>query len=200
VKPEYNELLKGHTTWTERYNDVIINLSFHGYIPPSERYGISDYGRGTWCYYLILDERMFSKEDWKKLCFKPKKTEYGLNYDYHRFPDVDFHCGITFYEVKKQYDHGTDKDYKIVKAGCDYNHLCDQEQGYSDTYESVLYDAKHSVDKLLEKFTNVKMRCKYSGKWDEHDMFYKAKNGFMVHKSYQEKLKQDNWDAWLPAT
>lgn len=200
MQPTYEELLNANSRWRSVYKDISIELSFHGYIPPKDREpSMFGYGEGTWCYYLILDQRMFYPKDWKKLFFTPKKTEYGLDYNYYRFPDVDFHGGITFYETDKHYDHKTGKYYSTVKAGCDYNHLWDSERGYPDSYNSVLFDAKRSARLLREKFPNVKMRCKYSGIWDVPDMFYEAKNGSMVHKSCQEKLVENKWDSWLPA-
>lgn len=200
TKPTYEQALKSTMQWRSEHNGVNILLSFHGYIDPKERQekGYDSYGHGIWCYYLLLDERMFEKSDWKKLCFKPKKTEYGLNYDYHRFPDVNFHGGITFYEVDEHYDHKTSKTFKSVKAGCDYNHLWDHEGGYSDNYDSVLYDAQRSVFRLLKQFPNINRCCKYSGIWDKSDNFYVAKNETLVHVSQIQKLKADNWETWLP--
>lgn len=198
MQPTYEELLKANSRWHSEHNNVGIELSFHGYVPPEERSGYS-YGHGTWCYYLILDERMFYPKDWKHICLKGEKGEYGIDYNYYRFPDIDFHGGITFYEVTKHYDHKTGKDYRIVKAGCDYNHLWDGEAGYPDYYDTVLFDAKHSVKRLLETYPNVKLRCKYSGLWDVPDMFYKAKNDSMIHKSCQDKIVEHGWNNWLPA-
>jgi len=197
TKPTYEEMLSGNTRWRSEHEGVGIELSFHGYLPREKR-EYYDYGHGTWCYYLILDERMFYPKDWKKLCLKATKGKYGLDYNYYRFPEVEFHCGITFYEVNKHYDHKTGEDYRTVKAGCDYNHLWDKEAGYNDTYESVLFDAKYSARKLLQLFPEVKRRCKYSGIWDDAENFYLAKNGCLVHNTMQDKLREDNWEAWLP--
>lgn len=196
--PTFEQMLKSNMRWRSEYKDVGIELSFHGYVTAAEDKW-SHVDHGTWCYYLILNELMFNATDWKKLRFFPNFNDYGHEtYDYWNFPDVDFHSGISFYEVNKQYSRTVKRHIEIVKAGCDYNHLWDSEAGYPDNYESVLFDAKHSVSKLLKQFPNVNKCCGWSGIWDSPENFYLAKNGKMVHNSQIKKLKKDNYDGWLP--
>lgn len=186
--PTYEEMLKGCVRWSSRYKDVGIELTFHGYYP---EHGM----KGIWCYYLVLNEEMFYEDDWKKLVM-PVREDDPRFHNYYEFPDVDFHAGITFYEITSH----TAKDGRsisVIKAGCDYGHLWDEERGYPDNYDSVLFDAKRSVSKLLELFPNRRMRCAWSGKWDEPDMFYESANG-NVHKSFLEKMKESNYPNWLP--
>lgn len=189
MKPTYEEILKGSTQWRSDYKGIGILLSFHGYSEGEFQ------SAGTWCYYLLLDQRMFKPNDWKKMWFKAEKTEYGLDYGYHRFPDVDFHCGITFYEQGEQYDRKTGKKFKTLKVGCDYAHLWDSERGYPDYYDSVLFDAKHSVSMLLNHFPDVNWKCEYSGIYGEPSEFYIAKNGLRIHKSKEEEITWDGWKA-----
>ncbi len=189
MKPTYEEALKGTMQWRDNYKDIGILLSFHGY-----REGEFQ-SAGTWCYYLLIDERMFNSKDWKKMWFKPVMYDWGMSHEYHHFPDVDFHGGITFYEQGKQYDHKTGKKFKTLKVGCDYAHLWDSERGYPDYYDSVLFDAKHSVTKLLEFFPDVKWRCAYSGIWDDKENFYVAKNGKRIHNSMKDDITWDDWKA-----
>jgi hypothetical protein len=189
MKPTYEEALKGTIQWRSDYKDIGILLSFHGY-----REG-EHYGQGTWCYYLLIDERMFNSKDWKKMWFKPVMYDWGMSHEYHHFPDVDFHGGITFYEQGEQYDRKTGKKFKTLKVGCDYAHLWDSERGYPDYYDSVLFDAKHSVSVLLNHFPDVKWKCAYSGIWDDKKNFYVAKNGKRIHNSMKDDITWDDWKA-----
>ena len=61
--------------------------------------------------------------------------------------------------------------------------------------ESVLFDAKHSVTKLLEFFPDVKWRCAYSGIWDDKENFYVAKNGKRIHNTMADSITWDEWKA-----
>lgn len=201
TKPTYEKMLAGNCRWRSDYKDVGIELSFHGYRPPSEREGMFSYGHGTWCYYIMLNELMFDATDWKKLRFFPHfNDDVSFEvYDYYAFPDVEFHGGITFYEVTKHYNKHVKRHIEVVKAGCDYNHLWDGERGYPDTYESVLFDAERSVCELLKQFPNINYRCGYSGIWDSPSEFFKAKNGRWIHKSRIDELKNlDYMKSWLP--
>ena len=38
---------------------------------------------------------------------------------------------------------------KYYKIGCDYNHFCDE--GTEKSFEIILPDVKHTIDKLYEK-------------------------------------------------
>jgi hypothetical protein len=192
MKPSYDEVLKGNIQWREVHRDVSILLSFHGYRPDSDPVL---YHSGIWCYYLLLDERMFKPKDWRKIWFKSKMTEFGLYFDYYSFPDVDFHGGITFYEQGNTYERKSGKKIKTIKVGCDYNHLWDSEVGYPACYETVLDDAKHSVDKLIEYFPNLNKRCEWSGIWDKPENFYVAKNGKNVHNSMKDTIEYDGWKS-----
>jgi hypothetical protein len=189
MKPSYEEALKGTIQWRSEYKDIGILVSFHGYREGEYQ------NAGTWCYYLLIDERMFNAKDWKKMWFKSKMTDWGLDHDYYAFPDVDFHGGITFYEQGVTYERKTGKKFKTLKVGCDYAHYWDMERGYPDYYDSVLFDAKHSVSVLLNHFPDVKWKCAYSGIWDDNKNFYVAKNGKRIHNSMKDSIEWDDWKA-----
>lgn len=191
MKPSYEQFLKGVTRWSEQHEGVTIELSFHPYQPEHHM-------MGTWCYYLLLPEQMFQPKDFKRLVCSQKTYDWGKSYDYYKFPDLDFHCGITFYEITKVWDKHQNKYMRVIKVGCDYNHLWDNEAGYTDDYDSVLFDAKYSVRKLLDMFPNMNKRCFYCGIWDSPENFYVAKNGALVHNSQKDKLIEDRWTQWLP--
>lgn len=186
--PDYKQMLKGATRWVERYKGITIELSFHGYDPDHNVHGI-------WCYYLLLDEQMFSPEDWAKLLCDRKENGY---YDYMNFPDVSFHGGITFYNVDTYWDRNQNKEFRMIKAGCDYNHLWDSENGYQDNFESVMFDAKYSVSKLLEQFPVHKIRCSWSGIWSYPDEVYETVKGNFARKEFIDKFRQDGYIGWYP--
>lgn len=192
MKPTYDEILNGGTIqWRSTYKNVNILLAFHGYC---KKYGDSLFDSpGTWCYYLLLDEMMFYQQDWDALYLEPEVTDWGLRYHYENLPDFDFHGGITFYEVDKYYNRKEKMYLNTIKVGCDYAHLWDSEAGYPDTYDTVLYDAKNTVDRLLEHFPNVRWKCGWSGIWDVPENFYIAKNGMTVHNSQKDKIEYEQW-------
>lgn len=195
--PDYKTLLKSATTWREEHRGVSIQLSHHGYRDGTEYEGASP-EPGTWCYYLLLTEQMFRPEDWAKLVCAERETDWGRTYDYENFPDVDFHGGITFYEINIGWDKHQKRKVQTIKAGCDYNHSWDCDGGYWHNYDAVLGDAKASVDSLIEQFPGRLERCGYCGLWDEPSEFYTARNGRRIHKSQQAEFSEERWAMWLP--
>lgn len=197
MTPDYKRLLKGVTTWRENYRGVAISLSHHGYMDGTEYPG-AQAQPGTWCYYLHLMEEMFRPEDWSEMWVDEVSRDWGISYAYENFPDVDFHGGITFYERNNDgWDKAKKQRIGRIKVGCDYAHLWNSEMGYPDTYESVLMDAKRTVDELLELFPDRRTRCEYSGVWGEADEFYKAANGRTVHRFYANTF-DIIWEGWRP--
>lgn len=196
--PDYKTLLRGATTWREEHRQVTITLSHHGYSEGNEYPG-AEPQPGTWCYYLHLTEQMFRPADWAKLWLPEVIHDWGISHDYYSLPDLDFHGGCTFYETGTGWDKTNKRKIGAIKVGCDYNHLWDREGGYWQDYDAVLRDAKHSVDVLCEVFPDRLTRCGYSHLWGEASEFYTAINGAIVHRSHLEKLRADDWKAWLPA-
>jgi len=88
--------------------------------------------------------------------------------------DLDWHCGITFYE-KARDERGNVIGYKL---GCDYMHYWDE--GKTFTLGYVVNDAKHSIDKLWEKIPNLKLRCAWNGKYYSTDKVYYTDKGVCV--------------------
>lgn len=194
MKPTLNEYRHGATTWRRSHKNVQYTLSHHG---------ISDYNNeGTWCFYIHLIEPMFlNSADFEIFWREEKITEsFGSHYathDYYSVPDYGFNGGCTFYETDVFIDKDGTKQ-RSIKYGCDYAHLCDQERGYPDTLDSVNFDAKKFIDALVEAHP-LKTVCGYSGMRGHSEEFYTDKSGRTIHKSHLEKLKEQGWDAWLPA-
>jgi hypothetical protein len=90
------------------------------------------------------------------------------------------------------------KEHELVKIGCDYNHSWDYEAGFPHGLNEVVDNAKHSIDMLIAMFPRRRVRCAYSGQWDDHEKFYTARNGERVHCTNETHLRESGWDAWLP--
>lgn len=191
MTPDYETLLKGCTRWRGRHLDVAIEISHHGYRASPFAHP------GTWCYYLFLEEPMFSPEHWAELASRSESDYLGEvhNYDAEIYHQIEFNGGPTFGEITKAYNRRSKTCHEVVKVGCDYAHLWDNERGYPDTYASVLFDAKVSVRKLLELCPPVRIRCAYSGVWCAPAETYIAKNGHRVSASATVPVDS----LWSPA-
>lgn len=129
--------LKHKDVWSTKYKDVTILIEHHG-VSEHEPHGI-------WCYYLVFRLDCIDFPD------QPDNFEpYGywdnwLNrwFMQHFDSDVGFHGGITYSE--KQGDN-------LVKVGCDYNHLFDQDMKEDYNQTILLSDAKDTVDAFLRKY------------------------------------------------
>jgi hypothetical protein len=120
------------------------------------------------------------------------------HWSYDTFPDLDPHGGWTFGEMDTYLGRdGT--EYEHVKVGCDYAHSWDRDSGYWQGREAVEQDAKHSIDLLCQMFPRRRERCSYSGRWDDPENFYTARNGARVHKSRRSEFSDDHWPLWQPA-
>lgn len=100
-----------------------------------------------WTYYVHAREQMFQADDVPSVFIPPNGKMKHYPYEYMRsaWADVDFHGGVTFYNIVNCVP-----DRRVVKVGCDYGHLWDRECHY--TLESVVGDAKRTVDSMHELF------------------------------------------------
>ena len=134
ARPTEEDLVKV-TSWHARYRNVPIKLTFY---------------RRWWCYYVYLHEDKC--KDFKSLWLEPEVIqtapgcpEYiSYNYGCDNPTDIKMHGGVTYYKK-----HGEVEDHRCVEVGCDYNHLCDMENGQPDK-ASVLSDACDTVDWLYD--------------------------------------------------
>jgi hypothetical protein len=121
-------------------------------------------------------------------------SEYGYSNHGKAFDHDMFDTEITYAKTEKYHCRKTNKDYDIVKVGCDYAHLWHSEQGYPDTFATVKNDAIYTVNKFLEANPDCHYRCKFSGIYDARENFYESKLG-LIHKS-QEKEIPEGWDNY----
>lgn len=194
MKPSYEELLSGATTWRFPHKTgLIYELSFHGYVPLEKRI-FADSGEGTWCYYLIVPEQMFPHR-WDD--FRCLISDHGFHQPTPTWERVDFDGGITFSETRTHWSRKEGRFTESVKVGCDYNHLWNAEMGYPDTFASVKVDAESAVRRFLQQNPDHKARSGYSHVWGDPDEFYTAINGELVHREKDDI--PDGWDGWKEA-
>lgn len=195
--PTKEDFLSAACRWQGEHQGIGYELSWHG---------LSDYNQqGTWCWYILLSSEQFYHDDWVKLRLEKEDKQYFAGGSWHRhwryddFPDVEAHGGWTFGEMHIAL--GRDgKEHEHVKVGCDYAHAWDHDGGFWQGKPEIERDAKHSIDLLCAMFPRRRPRCAYSGIFDDADQFYTARNGRLIHKSQEEKLKEtEGWRDWLPA-
>lgn len=195
MRPSLEDFLKSSARWRGEHNGITYELSWHG---------MSNYNpQGTWCWYIFVSSQQFYPDDWAKLrlgCEDKQLlgTSWHRHWDYDSFPDLEAHGGWTWGEMSTHLDKdGT--EYEQVKVGCDYAHSWDRDMGYPENRTTVEHDVKRSIDLLCKMFPRRRLRCDWSGQYDDAEQFYTARNGRRVHKSQEENLRDDTWGGWLPA-
>ena len=184
MKPDYEELLKGCTTWRGNHKGIDYEIKFHGYNPESEfmRHGI-------WNFYIILNSEQYPDFDgWRIEIGEYGYPEPGPNWYYDWF-----HSGITFSE-SGSYRNRDGNDVETAKVGCDYNHIWDEEAGHPECFTSVEYDVKSAIDSLLNRFPKVRIRSPWSGKYGTKDEMVECRNGCFKHPS--DDIDTEKYPGW----
>jgi hypothetical protein len=75
------------------------------------------------------------------------------------------------------------------KVGCDYQHYFDQKRNY--TYDMILDDCFHSIDKLWEKFPDLKIRCSWDGSYHRVDECYQGYTD--ENRKFENRT---DWSLW----
>ena len=86
------------------------------------------------CLYIHFCKEDFPGLRHPKLVDGWVKSQKRFDYDDCDIADLDWHCGITFYEEVKNLENG--KVY--VKAGCDFRHYGDDWYQKEDRGEMIL--------------------------------------------------------------
>lgn len=142
-----------------------------------------------WAYYLTIpvkqlpdDKQMFFNLDIKTSEFNGRERFY---YEYSSaviVSDLEWHGGITFYE-KIRDDSGVTVAYKL---GCDFAHLWDEGVSYEQT--RIVFEAHQSIDELIRRVPNLKLRCAWNGQYYSEDETY------LTDKDVRVAL--ENKEAW----
>jgi hypothetical protein len=103
-----------------------------------------DQPSGAWTAYIFLHETMLTNFDFwwlpDELSRFTEASPERVSHDYMRLP-AEMHGGLTYYAK-----HGHSVGHRCVELGCDYQHLWDEGQHYSE--RSVMAETMGSIDKL----------------------------------------------------
>lgn len=181
--------------WYGTYRDIRYEIMLHAQGRMGPRL------QGIWCYYLLLSELQFTKEDWQEIWLSPKGSVRrsagykmpGYDEDNAAIGKIYWHGGVTFYEKQG----GLDGNLKRVKVGCDFAHYFDDQCGpYS--LDAVTAELKRTIDELCERF-RVKKPCSYTGRYVferygvwENGQFYSRAG---LRKEKESKEARDARDA-----
>lgn len=148
--------------YRQEYRGVTVEVSRH-----FQKDWRTEQDKDVWCFYLFLAVEMFPEEFHVDLWQPIKFTDFGTPMQPYAecLQDLDWHSGMTWYSKESNDDF----PFRSIKAGCDYNHLWD-ENCYYDA-ESVMRDAKRCVDSLFQKFPTLKINKIL---WDEHRAKFKG--------------------------
>jgi len=181
---------RAHVDWSGKHKEVPYTISFWNY---DARRLSGEAPRGVWNFYLILSEQQwpdFERFVAPRVNDPERETRGRRMWKYHEgaAADLDWHCGITFYEIEG------DAPYRWIKAGCDYDHLWDERNGYDADLRSVESDAKRCVNSLLDRFTPL-VKCRYTGLFGKpEEMIPTAKfPGSFVLATEKENI----WPEWF---
>ena len=137
---------------------------------------------GIWNYYIWIPLQMIPENRHDEFLATPKKDDKGrISYKYYDKPlicELDWHCGITYYQK-----HGTDGAPIVVELGCDYSHLHDQDVEYR--LDSILFDAKNTIDKLWEAVPDMLRYCSTVGGYHKLSDGILKENRFISFKGIE---------------
>ena len=109
--------------------------------------------KDSWTYYLIINLNRVDRQTAENLWLDSENRYYYSD----QIMSIDLHGGCTYYSKIA----GFDKDDKVVKIGCDYQHIWDEGHKYDIDY--VLGDVKNSVNSFLNT-CKIKHWCNGNGK------------------------------------
>lgn len=150
-----------------------------------------------WCHYIYIQLDQLPEDSREGFWLKPRQAELPVSkrnfvsYDYFDSPisGLTWHGGITFYEKRG----GVDGESRMIKAGCDYQHLWDDGQHY--TFESVLFEVKETIDSLHAQFHGIGIWCGdgYCAKeWhlESDGVYSENKDSFRCQFCIEKRIKE----------
>jgi len=137
--------------WEGTYRGVDFEIK-HFRRPPNE---FNHEETHHWTYYLIIDLSKIPKESKpNQLWLKAKPDDKGrVFYRYNNcflISHLDFHGGCTYYSKLGGFDGSS----RVVKIGCDYQHLWDE--GYIYDLEWVTGDVIKTIEQFLTYIPDYK--------------------------------------------
>jgi hypothetical protein len=181
-----DKALRQKTTWSGSHKGIGFEIARWNY-NDSLTEGRENIKEG-WNSYIILAIEMFPEECHKDLWLEPDVSKYGsvyYSYSNDTISAIDFHCGCTYYDKM----HGLDGGRKVIKVGCDYNHLHDEGMIYDVEY--VHMEIKRAIESLIISQPNLKHRCVWNGK------YYDVGDGYILRDdtfySFEGMTQKAGW-------
>ena len=171
--------------FTGTYKGINFLISLHG-IDESRN------PEGSWCYYILINEKQIPDEYKEDFILVPKFDDKGrLSHDYYStdVANLDWHGGITYYSK----EGGADGEPIICKFGCDYSHYCDKGNSYSE--DVLLFDVKELINQLWEKYPLLKVRSYFYGGY-----FTASEGEFNATGDFVAKKEKEQWAIDYPKT
>ena len=173
--------MKSKTVWNDEYRGISYEIQkFDAYN-----------GKDAWTFYLYIPLDAIPEDRRERFWLAPKKVENSkmIIYNYYDEPlinNIEWHCGCTWYSK-----HGMDGSPRIIKIGCDYQHLWDD--GHRYTAEGIEMEVKQAIDSFLAMMPDMLRRCQWDGRYvpesegSLHDDIWYSNEGF---KLMEESCKQ----------
>jgi hypothetical protein len=169
---------------TFRHKDVSFEVTNHG----RTSFEGFDRSRGTWCYYVYVNELMMNAQEFAEFWLAPQgeyaKGHVGYGYSDARWAYAVWHCGVTWYSKVS----GFDGEPRGVKIGCDYAHYWD-EGGYYNL-NIVKQDAIDTIEALPKMYTFYR-RDPYNGVWLPVEQMTEHKGNLYSPEGLAATLKLD---------
>lgn len=155
--------MKKKTVWSGSYRGIGFEIQQFD--------AILDVHASSWTFYLYICLDQLPDSIKKRFWLRPKKSglpsgrKFYREYDEPLISGIEFHGGCTWYSKES----GFDGFAKVVKIGCDYQHVWDEGQIFSA--EGIELEAKKAIDSLHKLIPNIKAWCSWTGKYfDENEM------------------------------
>lgn len=141
-KPLPNTAPRHKDVWSYTHAGLPVEINHH-----SKGEMVND-GKGIWCYYVFIPERLCKPGVFAQLWKEDKRIKYfpvspeRITHDYEDvLPDCKWHGGVTFYDKQ-----GHTEGHRCVQVGCDFSHLWDHEQGGEFTLEEIVFEANRTAE------------------------------------------------------
>lgn len=128
----------------------------------------------NWTFYLYLFIDIIPV-DAESYWLSPRTDMKRISYDYYShgvLSSIDWHGGMTWYSKEA----GFDGEKRVIKVGCDFQHLWDYERGCDYDLDEVFSEVKSAIDSFRELVPSYGYWCRWDGK---------------VHKPEEITIKED---------
>lgn len=162
--------LREKTEWTGEHLGIHFEINRF----PGFKFASLQQNKWAWTFYLFLwIDRI--PENAESYWLEGKKVYNRISYDYYGhgvLSSIEWHGGITWYSKES----GFDGEKRVIKVGCDFQHLYDHEHG---DYElgTVVREAKEAIESFRAMVPGYRYWCRYDGKLHDPKDVVIAKDG-----------------------